>query len=297
MKKLISAIFAAVVLCLPAHGRAATDTYFPYPLVPDSISTLQGRCDFLITHFWDMCDLKKAFSSRARMAGAFRDYLSFMPHATPRKAFRSIAVFLKAIEKQPSDMLFIAQKAEEFVHSDTAMYSDQLYLPFAQAVANNGRISKEERAKYERQARLLLATMLGTAAPSIDYYDRTGAKNQFVPDSTQATIIFFNEPGAETSLARLRLDADVKATQLIKDGLLKVVSITRTSPGEEWTKMAESFPQSWVVGASPDIDNEYDITSYPSFYVLAPNGEIVLKNGSIAQMLIMLSNLEVSEVK
>lgn len=297
MKRLILSIVAAVALAFSAKCYEKPETYFPYPLVPDSISTLQGRCDFLVTHFWDLCDIKKGFSSRAKMADAFSDYMSFMPHASARKAFRSIALFLKQLEKQPDDLLFIAQKAEEYVHSDTAMYSDELFLPFATAVANNSRIPKSDREHFAHQSHVLMATMVGTDAPPIEMTDSVGGKTTFVPDSAQITILFFNEPGADMVMARTRLDADIVATKLIKDGILKIVSVTRMEPGAEWLDVAKSMPSGWTVGANPNIGNEYDIRFYPSFYVLSAGGKILAKNMTVAKILMMLSNITVSEVQ
>ena len=159
MKKIIFTALLTVFINCVASAQTMPETYFPYPLVPDSIQTLDGRSNFLITHFWDFCDLKKGFSSRAKMAGAFKDYLSFMPYANARVVHKSIAKFLKDIEKQPEDMVFIAHTAEQLVHSDTAqIFSDELYLPFAQAVVNNKRVKKEDKEYFAPQVKVLTAT-------------------------------------------------------------------------------------------------------------------------------------------
>ena len=77
--KRFSLIFMMVIALVTG---AKADTYFQYPIVPDSLSTLQDRCDYLSRHFWDFCDLKKAFSSKKKMADEFAVYLSILQNAS-----------------------------------------------------------------------------------------------------------------------------------------------------------------------------------------------------------------------
>ncbi|MDE5687780.1 MAG: DUF5106 domain-containing protein [Paramuribaculum sp.] len=294
MKRIILIALAVAAAFAATPAKAANDTYFPYPIVPDSISTLQGRTTFLVDHFWDLCDLKKGFSSRAKMAGALKDYLSFMPYANARNVHKSIAIFLKKLDKQPDDLLFIAQTAENLVHSDTAdIFSDEIFLPFAKAVADNKRIDKADRQHFEQQARVLLSTMTGSHMTDIPYTDRTGASATYSPDSSQVTLIFFNDPSntTTTSIARARLNADIKASEYIKSGIMKVVSISNVAPDENWKSTAASFPEEWIVGTNPDIADIADIRFTPSFYVIDQNGILLMKNANINQVIAIISSL------
>lgn len=63
-------IFAFVLLTILTYSGATirsqaqtTDTYFPYPVVPEEKSTLSERCNFLVYNFWERCNLKQSFSS------------------------------------------------------------------------------------------------------------------------------------------------------------------------------------------------------------------------------------------
>ena len=199
------------------------------------------------------------------MAEAFSDYLSFMPHASAKTVHKSIAKLLKDLEKQPADQLFFAQKAEELIHSDTSeVFSDELFLPFARAVVENKRIPAKDKTHFIDQTKILTATMLGSRMPDIAYTDRNGNKAVFSPDSTQVTILFFNEPdNHECLLAKARLNADSKSSSFIADGIMKIVAITKTEPGEDWISFAKTMPETWTVGAVPDIDKIYDIPYNP----------------------------------
>ena len=294
MIRRISAII--LLLCSVATMKVTAQqqpaTYFPYPIVPDSISTLQGRTDYLIDHFWDFCDMKKAFSHRNKMAEAFKDYLSFMPHASARQVHRSVAKLIKSLEKQPDDLLFLAQKAEEYVHSDTAeVYSDELYIPFAIGVASNKHIDKAIREAYHHQATLLTNSQVGAPAPEFEFTDRNGNRQKFENDTAyQVTVIFFNDPDCmDCRIARSRLNANLQASKFIEAGVMRIVAITPGDPDEQWKEMAASYPEEWTVGAAPDIDEVYEITSTPEFYVIGPDGKIAIKRLNIDGLLTLIS--------
>ncbi|MDE5827078.1 MAG: DUF5106 domain-containing protein, partial [Duncaniella sp.] len=49
----IKGLLLGLLLLMGISFGAKADTYFPYPLIPDSINILEKRCDYLARHFWD----------------------------------------------------------------------------------------------------------------------------------------------------------------------------------------------------------------------------------------------------
>ena len=92
-------LFMALSASAQANG-AITQQFFQLPIIPDSIQNFQRRCDFMVKHYWDYCDLKKAFSSPDKMADAFATYLDFMPYATADVVFASVDKFMKDVSKK-----------------------------------------------------------------------------------------------------------------------------------------------------------------------------------------------------
>lgn len=285
------AIFMAALVASPSV--MAQDTYFQLPIVPDSLQGLQPRVDYLIQHYWDFCDFNKAFSNRERMGESFKTYLNLMPHASARQVHRCIAKFLKDLEKRPDDLVFLANTAEEYVHSDTSrIYSDELYLPFIRAVVDNKRVDKSLKARYEHQVRVLSASQVGMSAPEFEFTDRDGRKRTFASDSSEVTLIyFFDTECGDCHLARTRLNADIPTSNYIDRKLVRVVAISLEEPTEEWCEKVKNYPETWTVGAAPDIDTVYDITTIPSFYILDENAVIRMKNASIDTVLQVMSRL------
>lgn len=290
LRRLILGFILALSACLGVNAQTANtpEPYFPYPLVPDSIQTFQGRCDFLARHFWDFCELSKAFSAKQKMANEFAVYLSILRNATVDSALASVDRLAKKLEKQPNDLLFLAQKAEGLLYSDTAeAWVDGLYLPFAEAVVNNKKIDKASKARFAHQATVLKNSMIGKIAGDLPYTTLSGEQRHLSADTAEILVVFFNDPDcSDCNMARLRLDADISTTELINEGRLKIVSISLTEPGEEWRKAMEGYPSTWILGANPDADLVYDLRAgTPEFYILDRRHKVRFKHLSIDQML------------
>lgn len=289
MKKIILLIVALLSL-----GAGAQDNgLFQLPIVPENITTLQDRSDYLVEHYWDFCDLGKAFSQRDKMADAFDVYLSLMPYASAEKVFESVDKFMDKINKGP-DVLFIADLAEQKLYGDSAEYaSDELYLKFLDKIVANKKVDKNSKLRYQHQQRVLSRSQIGMPAPEFEYIDIDGHKGKFVNDSTKiGTMLFFNDPDCTScSMARLRLDADVQATRLTGEGYFDIYSVYPGEADEQWKAMAADYPASWRVVASPEVDEIYDLRSSPSFYLINPDGKILFKTDNVDLILDIMARL------
>lgn len=287
-------ILAAIFLSAPkSAAQSAAQPYFPVPLVPDSLKTLQQRSDYLVEHYWDFCDFKKAFSSKPKMAESFNTYLSFMPYATAEVSRASVTKLLKSLEKQPNDLLFIAREAENSLFTDSAEFAgEDMYLLFAKAVAQNKKIDKASRARFVRHAELLENNRVGHKAPDFLYTDRYGQNRHFDADTAKVVVLMISDPDCEDCrMARIRLDADINATKLIDKGIMKVVCISPVEATPQWKDEVKNYPEKWIVGASDSFDDKYNFFNTPSFYLINNDHVIRVKNTDINTVLNVMYRL------
>lgn len=297
MKKTILA-FLTLVISISASAQvngAVSQQFFQLPIIPDSIISFQNRCDFMVTHYWDFCDLKKAFSSRDKMADAFKMYISFMPYASADVVFKSVDKFLGGISKKPDDMLFIARLAENNIYADTAEFqSEQLYTHFIDGILKSKKLDKNSREYYEKQASVLHNSQEGMMAPSFDITDSQGAKTKFVTDTAQfATLLMFMVPGdSDAELAKTRLNANIKTSQLIKSGMLKIYCIATKNNGERFAS-----PEGWTSGFAPGIEEIYDVRKSPMFYIINSEGKILKKGNELEPVLNVMQLIRIPRNK
>ncbi len=265
------------------------DTYFPYPTPPEDMIILQERTNYMIYHFWDRCNWKSAFSSVDRFEDAFNDYLSFMfiPGASVDTINQSIDNLIKNVQKKPQNLLTLGMLAEKSLYGDSAAYwSDELYLPFAKAIASNKKISNAEKARFKLHAQILSNCQEGMIAPSFTFETREGNKVAFDTIVAPTIILVFSDPDCDDcALARVRLSANIKANQLINSGELKIVSIYPGDADDDWRQKVSGYPDNWIIGAYPEADFNYDLRLSPAIYMLNSQRRIIKKNLRIEHLI------------
>lgn len=277
-----------------ANG-AQTNGLFQLPMIPDSITNFNSRCNFFITHYWDFADLKKCFSSRDKMTEAFDQYLALMPYADADVVYSSVDKFMQNVSKRPTDVEFIANLAESRMYADTATFqSDQLYLRFLDNILKIKKLPKTLQNRYELQSSQLHNSQEGMVAPDFDFTRVDGTKGTYHPDTTQfATIIMLIKPGdTRSDMARLRLDADYKTAQLVKSGRVKIYCI---APGSEKGRITAA--DGWETGYSEEAAELYDTRHLPMFFIINDKGVILRKGTDVEPILNIMQLLRAPRAK
>lgn len=293
MKKIL--IILSLLIGSMSAMAQDNNAFFQLPVIPDSLQNLQDRTDFMVTHYWDFCDLNKAFSSRDKMAEAFDTYLSFMPYASATVVYAGVDNFMKKISKKPANVLFIGELAENKLYSDSAeIQSDELFLRFAQAIVDNGKVDKASKMRYRHLVDVLSGSQPGQIARPFSYTDLYGTQGTFAVDTAKiCTVLFFNDPDcSDCNMARIRLDADVKTRMLVEGGKVDIVSIYASDPDQNWTEQAMNYPKEWLTVASEQVNDLYDMRHTPTFYILNPNGAILARTPNVTDIIAVMSHLK-----
>lgn len=299
MKKLlinISLVIAAIVAMGTFEVSAQeAKTLFLYPQIPDSITNIDARYDYYVSHFWDRANTKAVFSSKKRFADAFEDFVVPLRYATADTVHASVKKFMGSLEKQPNDMLYVGQLAEDLLYSDSALYvSDELYLDFIKPILRNKRIDRNLKARYESQYIRLNNTLQGRPMAAIPYTNAADSTMVLEPRPGVPLIIFLSDPECtDCRLAGTRLKADGRTAQLVEAGLVDVAVISAVEPDDAaWREYAKSFPETWIVGTNPQLDMIIDMRGgTPSFYILDEAGRIAVKNINVDTVLAIMSRM------
>ncbi len=292
IKRTLFAILLTILSCLGSSAWAQAqqaNTYFPYPVVPEEKSTLTERCNYLVFHFWDRCNLKQSFSSLGKLQGAIGDWVGFMPYATTDTVHLAIDNFIGDVAKiGAKDLVTVAKMAESIVYSDSSeIYSEELYLPFCKAVSENKKANKESRAYFGKQVKIIESTGLGRNIPAFDYVALDGSTQNFGDVIASRIMLLLGNPDDfETSLAKARLSADYNLSKLVEQGLVKVVFLYPGQMTDQVKTQLATFPETWIVGALPDYDTMFDIKNKPEIFYLDPRRKILGKNVDVDNLLL-----------
>lgn len=283
----IIAVAIGIVVIMPLSttitGQEAVQapaTFFKYPVAPDTIKTLEGRTNYIVSKFWDNYDLSKPIKDSIGFEGAFRDYVTFFKYAHKNIVFSSIKNFMNKAQSNTPNYIMIMEIAEKALYARGAEYwSDEAYLPFAKFFVESKKIKPIYKARYKEQIKKIEQSSTGAIATDFTFTKPDKSKMKLSDIKDRWVLIFFNDPDCEDcSIARLRLSTDVTVNKQIDDGRLVILSIYPGSYTKEWADDAGSYSEKWIVGASDYVDENYDIRFSPSFFLLDKDHKIVNKN-------------------
>lgn len=277
MRQFVTSICLFVILT--CHGQDSNTRLFPYPEPPAELETLSDRTSYLVQRFWDKCNLNSAILKRDQFKQAFVDYVSFMPYADAEVVHESIDNLIAKFAKDPERLLTLAEIAEETVYNEDGEFiSDEIYLPFAEAVVRNKKISSARKARFAHQVSILNQSQVGMTAPEISFTRPDGSKGNLSEIHGSYILLFFNDPDCDDCrMARVQLSADYNLNQLIDDGYIKVVSIYPGEADADWIESVKDYNPRWIVGAAADVDDHYDMRDPPVIYYLNGQHKILSK--------------------
>lgn len=291
-KILLSFILLTGVCSSFAQGKG---DLFPVPEVPSDLTSLQERSDYIITHFWDHLNVKSILSAKQKFSDAFDTYVDLMPLGSRRTVVKSIYSLLGQLQNNPKELLFVAEQAEALLYSDTArVRSDEAYIHFARAIAENKKLGRAEKARFVEQARILSECNVGMPAPELTFTDSAGVNHTIAEaaDTASYTILFFNDPDCvDCIIARGRLSANHTVNKLVAEGILKIIAITPNDASAQWKAQVSRYPADWIVGAAPDAPSKYDLRSSPCFYILDNKLKIVSKDTPIDDIISLFNRM------
>jgi hypothetical protein len=261
------------------NGMIVIEPLFEYPTPPDTMINLNARANYIVENFWKPMDFKsKSTVDQNALNHAFEVYTTAMRFADEAKVEESVKKLIANISKSQAMSLQFAKGAEEALYSDRAtIWNDRLFLIFLDNVLNNKHIKKERKLRYQDLRNKISNTLQGTVPPEFDYKTPEGKTAHYSPNGV-ITVIEFGDPDCmDCRMAKLRMDTDVTFSTLVDKGKVNVLFIDTTAD-EGWQDKLKTYPSTWHVGASEDVDEIYDIRHSPTIYVIDREGNVAAKH-------------------
>ena len=259
-----------------AQDKPTEGLLITMPEPPSSIVGLQERSSYIIDKFWDTFNPKSSFSNLGKLDRTMEQFFAIAPYASADTVYASVDKLIDQVAKaKPDNLIILARIAESKIASDTSEYiSEELYLPFVNAVANNKKVKGAEKARYQAQYLQLQNSMVGKVAPDFEFTRPDGTHGHLSDVKADNVVLFFYNPDCfDCRLAKTRLAADIAVPTYINAGSLAIVAIY---PGDakdpEFKESAKDLPDNWVVGSFPDADRLFTMRTQPQFYYLDNTG-------------------------
>lgn len=291
MNRLVLFLFAFVVSAIPQRVMGQNvDLLVDVPVPPEQMTRLDERCNYIVDNFWKHFNFKGAFSAKDRMEATLGQFMSVTPYATADTVYMAIDTLIKGVEKADAkNLVTLAEMAERLCGTDTSEYaSEQLMLPFAQAVADSKKVKKSpEKDRFTAIAKRLANSRQGVAPADFSFTTPDGSTGRFSEVEEPTVLLFFYDPeDFESRMARTRMANNFVIKTLLEHKQLKVVAIYPGPATQAWKDDIDNMPDLWVIGAAPRIKEFFTMTRKPQMYYLNQDRVITDKDFSVDAILI-----------
>ena len=297
-------VLLALTLVLGCGPRkkapASLDRSFPKADVPLMITDPAERLFWKTQHFWDgftapdslyFSDSLTVNGVRAeeleKQAGYYVTLLEQLPteegvHCVER-LFAQLSAFQEAHPDGP-----VFKKITELITTylydpNSPVRSEELYQPYAAALAASPLVEPLEQQRYRREAQLCGLNRPGTAAADFSFIDSAGRRRTLYGIQARLLLLIFGNPDCQACRdIQAELSGNETLSRAIASGELKVVSVYIDEDIDKWKEHAGEYPATWINGYDPDFvirtDLLYHVRAIPSVYLLSQDKTVLLKD-------------------
>ena len=287
MRHILLSIIALAMACGTLHAQdqlaeQQPGTLFAYPLAPDTCATLESRCNYIITHFWDNFDISKPITDDVASENTFRDFVDFFRYAHRNIVLSTVRDFVNKAQSNAANLQKVGEMAERALYGPDAEYwSDEVYAAFAKPLAASKQLPKQLRDYYAQQLARINSVLVGSTL-DFEYVGTDGLKHRLseLPEAENYIILFLGDD-TDSMIGRLRLSTDVALNSLLETGKTILVCLCLNDYSADWASAASSYADHWVVGCGKDLAKILDLRALPCCYVLDGQHTILSKSLSV----------------
>ncbi len=276
------AMTGALALAQDALAEQQPGTLFAYPLAPDTCSTLESRCNYIISHFWDQYDISRPISDDAAFERTFRDFVDFFRYAHRNIVLGTVRDLVNKAQSNTANLQKLGEVAERALYGSEAEYwSDEVYVAFAKPLAASKQLPRAVRDHYATQLARINAVQVGSQL-DFDYVGLDGSKHRLseLPEGKSCILLFLDD-STDSMIGRLRLSTDVALNALLGTGDVVMLCLCMNKYSSDWSTTAAGYADNWVVGCSDSLIGDLDLRVLPCCYVLDEEHKIVNKSLSV----------------
>lgn len=294
MRHILLSITALVMTCLGVAGQELAEqqpgTLFAYPVAPDTCSTLESRCNYIISHFWDNYDISKPITDDAAFETTFRDFVDFFRYGHRNVVMSAVRDFVNKAQSNTANLKKVGEVAERALYGSEAEYwSDEVYVAFVRPLAAAKSLPKELRDHYGRQLMRINSVQVGSEL-ELEYTGLDGAKHRLseLPEAESYVLVFIDD-STDSMIGRLRLSTDVALNALLEQGGTNMVCLCTNKFSDDWARTAAGYADNWIIGCSAELANKLDLRMMPCVYILDGERKIVSKSLTVEGLMTVVN--------
>ena len=285
---LLFSVLLLTSVITPAQDQLAEKqpgALFAYPLAPDTCSTLESRCNYIITHFWENYDISKPISDDMAFERTFRDFVDFFRYAHRNVVLGAVRDLVNKAQSNTANLQKLGEIAERALYGTEAEYwSDEVYVAFARTLAASKQLPRQVRDHYAEQLTRINSVQVG-AILDFEYVGLDGLKHRLSDVEAKSYVLLFIDDSTDSMIGRLRLSTDVAVNALIDQGETTLICLSMNKYSPDWSSTASAYADNWIIGCGENLIRDLDLRAFPCCYLLDSQRTIVNKSLSVETLM------------
>ena len=266
---------------------------FQLPDVPVILTTQEQRMVYVVEHYWDHFDFRDtAYIHLPDITEqAAVDFMDLLQRVSQNEALSALATLAGKAAVEPRMMSHIWEILYRYWHDpNSPMKNEDMFILLCRGVEQTPEVAGylRDRAAYLRN--LAEKNRPGMVAADFVYTLESGKQGRLHQMKAEYTLVFFYNPDCETC-AEIKgmMKRSLRLKDMVGSGRMKVLTLYPDEDVALWKEHLPEMADAWINGYDKGqvltLEQRYDLSSIPSFYLLDKNKKVVLKDADWRQVL------------
>ena len=266
---------------------------FQLPEVPVMLNTPELRLAYVVEHYWDHFDFRDtAYIHLPDITEqASVDYMDLLQRVPQDEALNSLGILMGKASVEPKMSKYFWELLSRYWHDpNSPMKNEEMFILLCKGVEQTSQMDGYLREKAAYQRRLAEKNRPGMVAADFVYTLASGKQARMSALKAEYTLLFFYDPDCEACTeikGMMRQSARLK--EMVAAGQVKVLTVYPDEDIALWRNKLDEMDAAWVnaydQGQVLTLQQRYDLSSLPSFYLLDKDKKVVLKDADWRQVM------------
>ena len=272
---------------------------FPFPAIPELLTSPGERRDYLLTHYWEQFDFADTtlVNNRDVTEQGFVNFIALLNEGgvTKRLARESLENWCGGFMTETHARKVLMRMADDYLYNpNSPFYNEALYRLYLEALLKKLPADDVRRSTFDFRLKLLKRNNVGQKATDFVYYLPGGERYTLAATSVKndRLLLVFYDPECESCHAVLgQMAADGRLAAAVGNGRLSVLAVYTEGNEAAWRKSLPDMPEGWMVGTDREaVKNRalYDLKAMPSLYLLDGKKTVLLKDARFENVMELL---------
>ena len=266
------------------------------PEIPTMMTAPEERAAYYVQHYWDGYSLvDTAFIQSDDTEQLFSDFIGALQYIDSEECSIALKRMMTRMEEDSTAYPRFCTLSEKYLYdANSPMRNEDYFIPVLEQMIDSKRLTEYEKIRPIDQLEQAHKNRPGMTATDFSYVTPKGKTGRMSDIKADYTLLFFYDPDCTNCREYEHILSEMPAfLDMQEKDILRALAVYPDDNEEEWLLKSSQMPHGWIVGWNKqgDIRSKtlYEIRATPTMYLLDKQKKVMLKDGSMEQLIQYLS--------